>query len=113
MHGKAVAALALLLVLGLFNAGCGDKSDPPAEAPPPLKLQRVEDRNLFAADHPEKFPLTPEVAHETTAQLQVTGTVTPDISRNVPVISIATGRVVEIAARLGDTVKEGQLLLKV
>jgi cobalt-zinc-cadmium efflux system membrane fusion protein len=53
------------------------------------------------------------VAHETAAQLRVTGTVTPDISRNVPVISIATGRVVEIAARLGDTVKEGQLLLKV
>ncbi len=31
----------------------------------------------------------------------------------MPVISIATGRVVEIDARLGDTVKKGQLLLKV
>jgi membrane fusion protein, heavy metal efflux system len=31
----------------------------------------------------------------------------------VPVISIATGRVVEIKARLGDTVKKGQLLLRV
>jgi len=45
--------------------------------------------------------------------LSVTGTVAPDISRSVPVISIATGRVVELHARLGDTVKKGQLLLRV
>src|SRR5207245_873759 len=38
---------------------------------------------------------------------------TPDITRSVPVISIATGRVVELHARLGDTVKKGQLLLRV
>ena len=43
----------------------------------------------------------------------VTGTVTPDISRNVPVISLASGRVVAIHARLGDTVKKGQLLLTI
>jgi cobalt-zinc-cadmium efflux system membrane fusion protein len=39
--------------------------------------------------------------------------VQPDISRAVPVISLAAGRVVEIRARLGDAVKKGQLLLKV
>jgi len=39
--------------------------------------------------------------------------VQPDISRAVPVISLAAGRVVEIRARLGDTVKKGQLLLRV
>jgi membrane fusion protein, heavy metal efflux system len=39
--------------------------------------------------------------------------VAPDIARTVPVISIATGRVVEIKARLGDTVQKGQLLLRV
>jgi cobalt-zinc-cadmium efflux system membrane fusion protein len=113
MNGKAIPALALILALGLSSPGCNDKSDSQAEAPPPLKLERVEDRNLFATDHPEKFPLTQAVAHETTSQLRVTGTVNPDISRNVPVISIATGRVVEIDARLGDTVKRGQLLLRV
>ncbi len=42
-----------------------------------------------------------------------TGSVNPDISRTVPVISLATGRVVEIRARLGDTVKKGQVLLRV
>ena len=113
MSRKRIATLALALALGLFNAGCNRESDPQAEAPPPLKVQRVGDRNVFQADHPEKFPLTQAVAHAATSQLRVTGTVNPDISRNVPVISLATGRVVEISARLGDTVKKGQLLLRV
>ena len=43
----------------------------------------------------------------------MTGTVNPDVSRNVPVISLASGRVIEINARLGDSVTKGQLLLKV
>jgi cobalt-zinc-cadmium efflux system membrane fusion protein len=45
--------------------------------------------------------------------LVVTGTVMPDISRTVPVITLASGRVVDIRARLGDTVRKGQLLLRV
>jgi len=113
MNRKRIASLVLVLALVLFDAGCNGKSDPQAEAPPPLKVQRVEDRNLFQVDHPERFQLAQAGRHVATSQLRVTGTVNPDISRNVPVISIATGRVVEISARLGDTVKKGQLLLRV
>jgi cobalt-zinc-cadmium efflux system membrane fusion protein len=102
------------LLIALSFTGCsGGKSDPQAEAPPPLKVERVEDRNVFQVDHPERFQLTQAAERVATPQLRVTGTVTPDISRAVPVISIAAGRVVEIDARLGDTVKKGQLLLKV
>ena len=43
----------------------------------------------------------------------VTGTVTPDVSRNVPVVSLASGRVNAIHARLGDTVQKGQLLMTI
>jgi len=112
MNRRIRAAVALFL--GVLAASCGDsKSDPKAEAPPPLKVQTVEDRNLFKADHPGQFELTEAVVYVTSSQLRVTGTVNPDISRNVPVISIATGRVVEIAARLGDTVTKGQILLRV
>jgi len=113
MIRKRIANLGLPLALSLFAAGCNVKSDPQAEAPPPLRVQRVEDRNVFHVDRPERFQLTPAVAHLATSQLKVTGTVNPDISRNVPVISLATGRVVDISARLGDTVKKGQLLLRV
>ena len=51
--------------------------------------------------------------HKAAPELTVTGVVSPDVSRSVPAISLASGRVVEIKARLGDTVKKGQLLLKV
>src|SRR5260370_3339939 len=103
----------LLLSLAGFLAGCGDsKGDPKAEAPPPAKVDQEGDANFIQVAHPEQFPLATAVAHDSTAQLTVTGTVSPDISRSVPVISIATGRVVEVHARLGDTVQKGQLLLR-
>src|SRR6266404_5088772 len=104
----------LLLASCLCLAGCGDrKGDLKAEAPPPASVEHEQDVNVVRVDHPEQFPLAIAGAHETTSQLVVTGTVNPDVSRSVPVISIATGRVVEIHARLGDTVKKGQVLIRV
>jgi cobalt-zinc-cadmium efflux system membrane fusion protein len=64
-------------------------------------------------DHPEQFPLAVAVKRSTTSELVVTGAVTPDVSRNVPVVSLASGRVTAIHARLGDTVQKGQLLLTI
>jgi len=114
MRRAGFGRTALLFVLGLFLASCGQsKGDPKAEAPPPVKVESEQDLNVFQVDHPEQFPLATAAAHESASQLTVTGTVSPDISRSVPVISIATGRVVEVHARLGDTVKKGQLLLRV
>jgi cobalt-zinc-cadmium efflux system membrane fusion protein len=51
--------------------------------------------------------------HVAAPELNVTGVVSPDVSRQVPVPSLATGRIVEIDARLGDDVKKGQILFKV
>lgn len=100
--------------VALWLVGCGDsKGDPKAEAPPPAVVEHAEDANIFQVDHPEQFPLAVAAEHLSASQLTVTGTVSPDVSRNVPVISIATGRVVEIKAKLGDTVKKGQVLLRV
>jgi membrane fusion protein, heavy metal efflux system len=100
--------------LSLPAAGCNEtQPNFQAEAPPPLKVQKVEDRNLFKVDHPDRFVLTQAELHVATSQLRATGAVSPDISRTVPVISLATGRIVEIGARLGDAVKKGQILLRV
>ncbi|MGC2793525.1 MAG: efflux RND transporter periplasmic adaptor subunit, partial [Candidatus Sulfotelmatobacter sp.] len=106
-------ALCLALALA-FLAGCNDgKPDVKAEAPPTATVVPDLDSNNFKVDHPEQFPLVSAVEHKAAPQLNVTGVVQPDINRAVPVISLATGRVVEIKARLGDTVEKGQLLLKV
>jgi len=114
MKRRLSGILAFSAAVCLSGVGCsGGKNDPQAEAPPPLKLERVEDRNLFQVDHPERFTLVGVEEYIATPRLRVTGTVNPDILRAVPVISLAVGRVVEIHARLGDTVQKGQLLLKV
>jgi cobalt-zinc-cadmium efflux system membrane fusion protein len=114
MKRAPLAATTLFFSLSLFLGGCsGGKSDPKAEAPPPTSVEHEQDANMVQVDHPEQFPLAIATAYEATSRLIVTGTVNPDISRSVPVISIATGRVVEIDARLGDTVKKGQLLMRV
>lgn len=94
--------------------GCSsEKSDPKAEAPPAATVEPDMDASNFKVDHPEQFPLVKAVEYKAAPALKVTGVVQPDISRTVPVISLATGRVIEIKARLGDTVKKGQLLLRV
>jgi membrane fusion protein, heavy metal efflux system len=108
---KLLASLALTLLL----VGCAGNSgkNAAAEAPPPTQVVHEQDANIVRVDHLEQFPLATAVEHAGASSLVVTGTVVPDISRTVPAISLASGRVVEIRARLGDTVQKGQLLMRV
>src|SRR5580692_5444608 len=113
MKSGRLLIFGLCLMPGLLAAGCRDtEKDKNAGAPPPLKVEQASDPDVFQVDHPDEVPLVAAIEHFAAPQLRATGTVTPDISRNVPVISVATGRVVQIAARLGDTVRKGQLLLR-
>jgi cobalt-zinc-cadmium efflux system membrane fusion protein len=109
-----VLGAALCVPLSLLLAGCNEaKPDPKAEAPPAANVEPDLDANNFKVDKPEQFPLVAAIEHRAAPALNVTGVVQPDINRAVPVISLAAGRVVEIKARLGDTVSKGQLLLRV
>ena len=105
---------ALAAMLSLIAAGACKKeeTDPAAGVPPPAKVITAFDPVEFSVDHPEQYPLVAAVEHRATSQLAVTGTVNPDVDRTVPVISLASGKVVGIFARLGDQVKKGQLLLR-
>ena len=103
----------LPLAAVLAMAGCTAHADPAAGAPPPANIVPGADPSLFTVDHPEQFPLATADARPTTSELVVTGTVTPDIARNITVVSLASGRVVAIHARLGDTVKKGDVLLTI
>ncbi len=107
------AILLFGLAVALLSAGCGGNRNPVSEAPPPAQVVHEQDVNVIQVDHPEQFPVAAAVEHDAAPQLVVTGTVNPDITRTVPVISLASGRVVEIRARLGDSVKKGQMLMRV
>jgi cobalt-zinc-cadmium efflux system membrane fusion protein len=108
--------IAFCLAVAGTLAGCGQtsvKADPKAEAPPPPQVEQVGDPSLIKVDHPEQFPVVTAEAYTAASELNVTGVVNPDVSRNVPVISLASGRVIEVLAKLGDTVAKGQLLMRV
>ncbi len=105
--------LALALALGMAGCRAKGQPDPKAEAPPPVQVENESDVNVITVDHPEEFPLATAELRERAPELQVTGVVSADVSHNVPVISLASGRVVEIHAKLGDTVTKGQLLMRI
>jgi membrane fusion protein, heavy metal efflux system len=109
-------AKAVPCVLALLLSGCSKKHkdrDVAAEAPPPANVIQKDDGSTIKVDHPEQFPIVGAVEHQATATLNVNGTVNPDTSRTIPVISLANGRVVDVRARLGDYVRKGQLLMEV
>ena len=108
-----VFILPALLLVPVFS-GC--KSSPSGDgAPPPARVIQVPDMSLVTIDSNDvaKFPVVQAEKIELASELQATGSVFPDVSRELPVISLASGRVVDIKARLDDNVKKGQLLLKV
>ena len=109
-------ALCGICLLGLLpSVGCAKAQarDLSAEAPPSAKVVKAMDVTVFKVDQPERFALATAIARITKPELVVTGAVMVDTTRNVPVTSLAAGRVVGIHARLGDVVKKGQVLLSV
>jgi membrane fusion protein, heavy metal efflux system len=111
-YRNGVFALAAWGLIGL--AGC-KKQDQGNGAPPPAQVVQVPDMNLLTIDQNDlpRFPLITAEGMKLAPELNATGTVSPDISREVPVITLANGRVVDIKVRLGDDVKKGQLLFRV
>jgi membrane fusion protein, heavy metal efflux system len=82
-------------------------------APPPAQVEADMDPGNFKVDNPAGFPLVTAGSHVAAPELNVTGVTSPDVSKQVPVISTATGRIIEIDARVGDEVRKDQLLFKV
>jgi membrane fusion protein, heavy metal efflux system len=99
-----------LMVFGGCKADSGG-----AAAPPAPQVIQVPDMNLLTIDEHDvpKFPLVAAGKVDLASELSASGSVFPDVSREVPVISLANGRVVSIKTRLDDSVKKGQLLLQV
>jgi len=80
-------ALACVALVGLMLSGCKGK-DQGDGAPPAAQVVQGSDMNLITIDSKDvsKFPLASAGQVESAAELTATGTVFPDIAREVPVI---------------------------
>jgi len=113
MQKSEIHRLWPLVLLVVLTTGCQSKDNAAAEAPPPATVVPGLDVSHFSVDHPERYPLATAAQYEAPSKLVVNGAVYPDVARTVPVVTLASGRVVDVRARLGDTVKKGQLLLRI
>jgi membrane fusion protein, heavy metal efflux system len=114
MRGKTCRFIPALAVVTLAIAGCGKQAaDPKAEAPPAAQVEHEQDGSVVQVDNPAQYPLFEAAKYEARSELTVTGVVNPDVSRTVPVVTMASGKVVDVRAKLGDTVEKGQLLLRI
>ncbi len=110
---KYTVVTATALSLCVLSSCGGAKHDQAAQAPPPVQVEKEGGVSLITVDHPNRFPVVTATEYASASTLNVTGTVNPDVSRTIPVISLASGRVVAIHAQIGDYVKKGQLLMEV
>ena len=101
---RALPAVLMCLALAAGLVGCArSKPDPSADT----KVEAHTDPNVFTLPHPEQFPLVEVELRKVADELHVNGVIAPDVNRSVPVVSLGGGRVVEIKAKLGDSVKKG------
>jgi cobalt-zinc-cadmium efflux system membrane fusion protein len=111
-HSHAITALILVACFAPWlSSSCSRGSS--ADHPPPVTVEKAPDPTLVEVPDPEQFPLTTVEQRPTYDELKVNGVVTPDVTRSVPVLSLAGGRVVDIRAKLGDDVTKGQVLLRI
>src|ERR1700684_1091598 len=110
---KCFFTIAGYVAVCLLPIACEKKFNPADGTAPPPNVTETSNTGVVTVEKPEQFSLVTANRMEAPAQLNVTGTVNPDIAREVPVISLASGRVVDIKTRLDDHVKKGDLLLKV
>jgi cobalt-zinc-cadmium efflux system membrane fusion protein len=116
VSGKTRIILILVVILSAGFAAC-HSGDSVAKAAvvdqSQVKVEEAPDTNVMEVENPADFKLVAVSDQQVQDQLHVAGSVTPDVSRTVPVVSMGSGRVIEIKARLGDQVKKGQPLLTI
>jgi cobalt-zinc-cadmium efflux system membrane fusion protein len=112
-HGLyRIAAPLLLFAVSL--TGCKqEKASEAAQAPPATQVEEVGGSNIVHVDGAGRFSLVQASTQPVRSKLQVTGSVNPDVSREIPVLSLANGRVVALHVGLGDFVHKGQLVMEV
>jgi len=108
LHVAVCAAVCLTL------AACQKKPFNPADGAPAAGQTTVTgDTSLIQVEKPERFPIVRSTTQQVVSTINVTGSVNPDVSREIPVLSLANGRVIALHVGLGDIVQKGQLVMEV
>lgn len=109
---RYILIIALTLLIGCKHS---DTASREAEEAPPAQPAVVpaEQVNQLHVNDPSAFPLVAAQDRPVSSSLSVTGQVQPDVSREIPVLSLANGRVTALHVRLGDFVHKGQLVMEV
>ena len=113
MTSTSILICAGCLAACVSLSACKRGFNPSDGAAPSQQVIEAGNESLVSVDKLDQYPLVAADRIEAATQLNVTGSVFPDVSREIPVISLANGRVVDIKAQLDDYVKKGQLLIKV
>ncbi len=101
---------AICAAVFLFAMGVSCSGDPKAA---PTQSEITLDPNLYTVEHAELFKLATVGTRNLPTVLRANGSVTPDVNRTIHVTSQGSGRVVSLNVRLGDYVKQGEVLLSI
>lgn len=101
------------LIFAIALAGCKREFNPANGEVSQAQVIAAGNGDTISVPQPWQYALVTANSIDVPDKLSVTGSVFPDIDREVPVISLASGKVVDIRARLDDNVKKGQLLLRI
>jgi membrane fusion protein, heavy metal efflux system len=101
------------LLASLALTACEKKFDPASGAAAAPQVEEVSNAGVVTVEHPNEFSVVAAGKVEAPHKLSVTGSVFPDINQEIPVISLASGRVVDIRVTLDQSVSKGQLMMKV
>ncbi len=112
-YTSVAAAMLALALLSLAACKKADNNKAAEEAPPAPTVVETGGSGSVHVAKPALFPLVQAVSRDVTSTLNVTGQVQPDVSREIPVLSLANGRVTALHVGLGDYVKKGQLVMEV
>jgi cobalt-zinc-cadmium efflux system membrane fusion protein len=111
MTRRTLVFIPAVIALGAMSACSRTEAGLKSNDPPPATVESAPDLSLVTVDDPSRFHLVGVSARRESDQLTATGVIAPDVSRNVPVNVLSSGRAVELRVRLGDAVEQGQLLL--